>query len=217
MQSQCLGRTTPDCIARVRPTGTVVCAGIHMSDIPSFPYRLLWEERTIRSVANLTRQDAHDFLALAAEIPLTIHVHAVRAHGREPGARRPPRRPALRCCCSHSLERDRSIRALEHQGDQADQRPPRGLAKAFPSVARSPAWTSAPRTRPQRAKRREHLRRHGEFPTACELLARISSGEPSGAVSSRPAIAAVAKGAAHGLLSTRNGRSFWRIRDDRNM
>ena len=45
--------------------GTVICAGIHMSDIPSFPYRLLWEERVIRSVANLTRRDAEEFLALA--------------------------------------------------------------------------------------------------------------------------------------------------------
>ena len=45
------------------------------ANIPSFPYRLLWEERTIRSVANLTRQDAHDFLALAAEIPSTTLVH----------------------------------------------------------------------------------------------------------------------------------------------
>jgi propanol-preferring alcohol dehydrogenase len=47
-----------------------------MSDIPSFPYRLLWEERTIRSVANLTRRDARDFLALAAELPLNTHVRA---------------------------------------------------------------------------------------------------------------------------------------------
>jgi propanol-preferring alcohol dehydrogenase len=45
-----------------------------MSDIPSFPYRLLWEERVVRSVANLTRNDAREFLALAAEIPLRIHV-----------------------------------------------------------------------------------------------------------------------------------------------
>jgi propanol-preferring alcohol dehydrogenase len=47
-----------------------------MTDIPSFPYRLLWEERTIRSVANLTRHDAREFLALAAEIPLNTHVQA---------------------------------------------------------------------------------------------------------------------------------------------
>jgi propanol-preferring alcohol dehydrogenase len=57
------------------PGGTVVCGGIHMSDIPSFPYRLLWEERVIRSVANLTRQDGLDFFALlsSARIKTTIH------------------------------------------------------------------------------------------------------------------------------------------------
>jgi propanol-preferring alcohol dehydrogenase len=70
-----VGLLVPEALSRVAPAGTVVCAGIHMSDIPSFRYRLLWEERTIRSVANLTRQDAREFLALAAEIPLTTHVH----------------------------------------------------------------------------------------------------------------------------------------------
>jgi propanol-preferring alcohol dehydrogenase len=50
--------------------GVVVCAGIHMSDIPSFPYRILWEERVVRSVANLTRRDAEEFLALAPTIPV---------------------------------------------------------------------------------------------------------------------------------------------------
>ena len=54
----------------------MVCAGIHMSDVPAFPYRLLWEERVVRSVANLTRQDAREFLALAGEIQLTTHVRA---------------------------------------------------------------------------------------------------------------------------------------------
>ena len=53
-----------------------MCAGIHMSHIPSFPYRLLWKEQAIRSVANLTRQDAREFLSLAAEIPLSTHVQA---------------------------------------------------------------------------------------------------------------------------------------------
>ncbi len=48
----------------------MVCAGIHMSDIPSFPYEILWEERVIRSVANLTRRDAEEFLALAPKIPV---------------------------------------------------------------------------------------------------------------------------------------------------
>ena len=54
--------------------GTVVCAGIHMSDIPGFPYRLLWEERAIRSVANLTRRDAEEFLALAPQVPVVTTV-----------------------------------------------------------------------------------------------------------------------------------------------
>jgi alcohol dehydrogenase, propanol-preferring len=52
------------------PGGTVVCAGIHMSDIPSFPYEDLWHERSIRSVANLTRDDGREFLALAPEVPV---------------------------------------------------------------------------------------------------------------------------------------------------
>ncbi len=64
-----VGALVPEALSRVAPGGLVVCAGIHMSDIPAFPYRLLWEERVLRSVANLTRQDAIDFLALAAKIP----------------------------------------------------------------------------------------------------------------------------------------------------
>jgi propanol-preferring alcohol dehydrogenase len=71
-----VGPLVPEALSRVVPGGVVVCAGIHMSDIPSFPYRLLWEERAIRSVANLTRHDAREFLALAAEIPLNTHVQA---------------------------------------------------------------------------------------------------------------------------------------------
>jgi propanol-preferring alcohol dehydrogenase len=69
-----VGRLVPEALSRVVPGGIVVCAGIHMSDIPSFPYRLLWQERTVRSVANLTRQDAREFLALAAELTVTTHV-----------------------------------------------------------------------------------------------------------------------------------------------
>jgi len=56
--------------------GVVVCAGIHMSDIPSFAYRLLWEERVLRSVANLTRRDAAEFLALAPQVPVHTEVEA---------------------------------------------------------------------------------------------------------------------------------------------
>jgi propanol-preferring alcohol dehydrogenase len=58
----------------VAPGGTVVCGGIHMSDIPSFPYDRLWEERTVRSVANLTRRDAEEFLALAPSVPVRTSV-----------------------------------------------------------------------------------------------------------------------------------------------
>jgi propanol-preferring alcohol dehydrogenase len=69
-----VGALVPEALARVAPGGTVVCAGIHMSDVPSFPYRLLWGERNVRSVANLTRRDAREFLALAEELPLITHV-----------------------------------------------------------------------------------------------------------------------------------------------
>ncbi|HEX4837569.1 MAG TPA: zinc-dependent alcohol dehydrogenase family protein [Solirubrobacteraceae bacterium] len=68
------GALVPLALRAVAPGGTVVCAGIHMSDIPSFPYRSLWGERTIRSVANLTRADAEEFLALAPEVPVHTHV-----------------------------------------------------------------------------------------------------------------------------------------------
>ena len=69
-----VGALVPEALSRVGPGGVVVCAGIHMSDIPSFPYALLWEERVVRSVANLTRQDATEFLALAAQMPIKTHV-----------------------------------------------------------------------------------------------------------------------------------------------
>jgi propanol-preferring alcohol dehydrogenase len=61
------GALVPAALAATRKGGTIVCGGIHMSDIPSFPYRILWEERVLRSVANLTRRDAEEFLALAPE------------------------------------------------------------------------------------------------------------------------------------------------------
>jgi propanol-preferring alcohol dehydrogenase len=69
-----VGTLVPAALATTAPGGVVVCAGIHMSDIPSFPYGLLWKERTLRSVANLTRQDATEFLALAPKVPIRTHV-----------------------------------------------------------------------------------------------------------------------------------------------
>jgi propanol-preferring alcohol dehydrogenase len=65
-----VGALVPAALKAVAKGGGVVCAGIHMSPIPSFSYDILWEERSIRSVANLTRQDAEAFLALAGETPI---------------------------------------------------------------------------------------------------------------------------------------------------
>ena len=91
------GELVPGALAAVRKGGVVVCAGIHMSPIPSFSYDLLWGERIVRSVANLTRADAREFLPLAASIPVrtTVHPYALEEapqaledlrHGRFEGA-----------------------------------------------------------------------------------------------------------------------------------
>ena len=68
------GELVPFALRSVRPGGVVVCGGIHMTDIPSFPYNLLWEERSLCSVANLTRRDANEFLALAPRVPVRTTV-----------------------------------------------------------------------------------------------------------------------------------------------
>src|SRR5215210_1357018 len=69
-----VGELVPEALRALAPGGTVVCAGIHMSDIPSFPYADLWRERSIRSVANLTRADARELLALAPKVPVRTRV-----------------------------------------------------------------------------------------------------------------------------------------------
>jgi propanol-preferring alcohol dehydrogenase len=69
-----VGALVPAALRATAKGGVVVCAGIHMSDIPSFPYELLWEERVVRSVANLTRQDGEEFLALAPQVPVRPEV-----------------------------------------------------------------------------------------------------------------------------------------------
>jgi alcohol dehydrogenase, propanol-preferring len=68
------GELVPAALRAIAKGGSVVCAGIHMSDIPSFPYELLWGERVVRSVANLTRRDGEEFLALAPRVPVRTHV-----------------------------------------------------------------------------------------------------------------------------------------------
>ena len=72
-----VGDLVPRALKAVKKGGTVICAGIHMSDIPAFPYADLWEERRIQSVANLTRKDGVEFLPLAAEAGVTTHVTAM--------------------------------------------------------------------------------------------------------------------------------------------
>jgi propanol-preferring alcohol dehydrogenase len=69
-----VGGLVPDALRATAKGGTVICAGIHMSDIPSFPYELLWQERVVRSTANLTRDDGREFLALAPEIPIRTEI-----------------------------------------------------------------------------------------------------------------------------------------------
>jgi propanol-preferring alcohol dehydrogenase len=69
-----VGALVPIALRAVRKGGIVVCGGIHMSEIPAFPYDILWGERVLRSVANLTRQDALDFLALAPQVPVQTRV-----------------------------------------------------------------------------------------------------------------------------------------------
>ena len=69
-----VGALVPPALRAVGKGGVVVCGGIHMSDIPSFPYELLWEERVLRSVANLTRRDGEEFLALAPQVPVRTEV-----------------------------------------------------------------------------------------------------------------------------------------------
>ncbi len=75
-----VGSLVPAALRATRKGGTVVCGGIHMSDIPSFPYHILWEERTIRSVANLTRQDGEELLAIAPKVPVRTEVEVFPLH-----------------------------------------------------------------------------------------------------------------------------------------
>ena len=71
-----VGALVPAALRAVRKAGSVVCAGIHMSDVPGFPYELLWGERVVRSVANLSRRDGEEFLALAPRVPVRTQVRS---------------------------------------------------------------------------------------------------------------------------------------------
>jgi propanol-preferring alcohol dehydrogenase len=71
-----VGALVPKALRDVKKGGAVICGGIHMSDIPSFPYADLWGERQLRSVANLTRRDASDFMRVVAATPVETHVRS---------------------------------------------------------------------------------------------------------------------------------------------
>ena len=73
-----VGALVPQALKAVRKGGVVVCAGIHMSDIPAFPYAILWEERSVCSIANLTRRDGEEFMALAPKVPVRTEVETFR-------------------------------------------------------------------------------------------------------------------------------------------
>ena len=73
-----VGALLPAALQAVRKGGAVVCAGIHMSDIPSFPYEYLWGERSVRSVANLTRKDGQRFFEIAAQVPIRTETRLYR-------------------------------------------------------------------------------------------------------------------------------------------
>lgn len=75
-----VGNLVPKALSDTNKGGIVVCGGIHMSDIPSFPYRLLWEERVLRSVANLTRKDGEDFLKQASQVPIHTQIKTYSLH-----------------------------------------------------------------------------------------------------------------------------------------
>ena len=110
------GELVPAALRAVAKGGAVVCAGIHMSDIPSFPYEILWGERSVRSVANLTREDGQAFLALAPRVPVTTQVEPFPL---EDGQRRP--RPAAR---RRGARRRRSRRGRGGDGVAATSRSP---------------------------------------------------------------------------------------------
>ena len=92
-----VGDLVPRRSRAVRKGGRVVCAGIHMSDIPSFPYGLLWEERQLVSVANLTRNDGVEFLRLAPEMHIVTRDHTLSYEAGERSPRRPAFRALRRC------------------------------------------------------------------------------------------------------------------------
>ena len=155
--------------ARSRKGGTVVCAGIHMSDIPSFPYELLWGERVLRSVANLTRRDGEEFLALAPRVPVRTEVEDVparRRRTRRSTASAPASSAAPPSWCRNLAQdapsRCGRLRLRRRPAGRRDRREPRARA-----VLRELALRLG----------RAHRRRPGR--ARCRLLGRRRAGRPA--------------------------------------
>jgi propanol-preferring alcohol dehydrogenase len=118
------GELVPRALEAIVPGGTVVCGEIHMSDIPSFPYRLLWGERVLRSVANLTRRDGTEFLAIASEVPIRTTVTAF-ALDRTKDALDALRSGAVEGAIALSLQGERETRTIT-RGARTSFRAPGG-------------------------------------------------------------------------------------------
>ena len=112
------GELVPQALKALAPGGVVVCAGIHMTDIPSFPYDDLWGERSIRSVANLTREDGHEFLALSARVPVRTTITTYALDQAEQALVRSARRPLRGLRSDHALTASLGCRhAPDSDGD----------------------------------------------------------------------------------------------------
>ena len=158
------GELVPAALRAVAKGGSVVCGGIHMSDIPSFPYELLWGERVLRSVANLTRADGEEFLALAPRVPVRTRGRDLRPRAGERGARAPARR-----------------RPARRRGRRAAG----GVRRRADSAVRAPGPGARPRGRRSRAQRRSRARRPVRRPSrsaSCRLSTcvrvRVEAGAP---------------------------------------
>ncbi len=117
-----VGALVPTALRAVRKGGAVVCAGIHMSDIPSFPYSILWEERQLVSVANLTRRDGVEFLRLAPQLGIEDHHQDLSARGRQCGACRSARGRLRRRGRARSLKPERPMARKKTAIDAKDFR-----------------------------------------------------------------------------------------------
>ncbi len=154
------GELVPAALRAVAKGGSVVCGGIHMSDIPAMPYELLWGERVLRSVANLTRADAEEFLAIAPQVPVRTHVEAFELERANDALKGVPGRPRAR------RRRDRALSAvwpLRPRGGGAPGRRGRDVAAPRRRVApRAPRQPLAmPISRPPSRNGRRRSQRAG--------------------------------------------------------